>query len=182
MNDQFLERYPVGHRIDGLDVAVEVEGLYPAANQRHHVPAYNFHIRRLPCGEVVGNVSFRLGSNVHIDNYAGNIGFNVDESQRGHGFAAKAVALIREVIRAHGFDRVFITCDPDNHASRRTCEKIGARLLGEVTIPEDNILYARGMRTKLRFEWRVGEQSPPYPRPRPARARAGEGRRSPEDD
>jgi len=155
MIDHLLDDYPVGYRIEGPQVVIEVEGRYPAQEQRHHVPAYRFHIRRKPSDEIVGNMSLRLGSNEHIENYAGNIGYNVDEAHRGHGFAAQAVILLKEVIKAHEFDGVFITCNPENIASRRTCEKIEAKLLGRVTVPKDNPMYMMGIREKLHFEWRL---------------------------
>ena len=36
---------------------------------------------------------------------------------------------------AHSLDRLWITCDPDNRASRTTCERLGAVLVEVVTVP-----------------------------------------------
>jgi predicted acetyltransferase len=46
---------------------------------------------------------------------------------------------------------VWITCDPDNIASRKTCELAGARLVEIVDLPEDTDMYREGMRQKCRY-------------------------------
>jgi len=48
---------------------------------------------------------------------------------------------------------VTITCDPDNWASRRTIERLGAELVDEVAVPADDPHYQRGSRTKKRYRW-----------------------------
>jgi predicted acetyltransferase len=46
---------------------------------------------------------------------------------------------------------VWITCNPDNWASRRTCELAGAELVEIVDLPEDNDMYRKGKRRKCRY-------------------------------
>jgi tagatose 1,6-diphosphate aldolase len=46
---------------------------------------------------------------------------------------------------------LWITCNPDNHASRRTCERLGARLVEIVPVPKTDPLYARGETEKCRY-------------------------------
>ena len=43
--------------------------------------------------------------------------------------------------RRHGLATVWITCNPDNRASRRTCELTGAQLVEIVDLPADNDKY-----------------------------------------
>ena len=47
--------------------------------------------------------------------------------------------------------RLWITCNPDNLASRRTCERLGAKLVETVPIPKTHTFYQRGERAKCRF-------------------------------
>ena len=88
----------------------------------------------VPHGErkEAGEISVRLGESEGIY-YYGHIGYHIDPPYRGHGWAEKACRLILPLLRERGKDSVVITCDPDNMASRRTCEKLGCRL--ERTVP-----------------------------------------------
>ena len=47
-------------------------------------------------------------------------------SRRGEGHATRALALaVRRAREQLGLDRVLVTCDEDNEASRRTIERCG---------------------------------------------------------
>jgi len=46
---------------------------------------------------------------------------------------------------------LWITCNPDNAASRRTCERLGAKLVNIVAIPGDHPFRMRGETAKCRF-------------------------------
>ena len=45
----------------------------------------------------------------------------------------------------------WVTCDPDNVASRRTIERLGARYVETVQVPPGDPLFARGETRKCRF-------------------------------
>ncbi len=45
---------------------------------------------------------------------------------------------------------LLITCNPENIASRRTCERLGAQLLETVAVPNDHVFYSRGDRFNCR--------------------------------
>ena len=51
----------------------------------------------------------------------------------------------------HDIDPIWITCNPDNMPSRRTCELIGAELINIVDLPKDIDLYLVGDRQKCRY-------------------------------
>ncbi len=48
---------------------------------------------------------------------------------------------------------VIITCNPDNIASRKTCEYAGGELLEVVDLPEDNDMRERGETRKCIFKF-----------------------------
>ncbi|NLU26767.1 MAG: hypothetical protein GXX00_06410 [Hungateiclostridium thermocellum] len=50
-----------------------------------------------------------------------------------------------------------ITTSPDNIASRRTCEKLGAKLIRMARLPEWHDLYKDGHRFLYIFEWSLVE-------------------------
>jgi tagatose 1,6-diphosphate aldolase len=93
----------------------------------------------------------RIGDTVHIKMYAGHIGYRVHPAYRGHHYAAKACRLLLPLARLHGMKTLWITCNPDNFASRRTCEILGASLIEIVDIPHDHEMYLSGERQKCRY-------------------------------
>lgn len=116
----------------------------PAQPERAWLPVYFFDIC-LPDGTAIGRCDLRVGHN-HKTYIGGNIGYSVDAPNRGHRYAAKACALLFNLARRHGMDHLYITCDPDNLASARTCEIVGGQYLETAKIPEDNDMYAQGKR------------------------------------
>jgi predicted acetyltransferase len=79
-------------------------------------------------GEVVGRISFRHRLTPWLLQVGGHIGYAVRPSARRRGHATRAVALILPRCAERGLDRVLITCDEDNVASRRAIEANGGVL------------------------------------------------------
>ena len=116
---------------------------------RHRPPTYRFEMR--VGGLLAGNISLRLGHSEYIQKYAGHIGYGVDPMFRGHHYAARSCRLLFPVARSHGFHALWITCNPENVASRRTCELIGGQLMDIVDVPPIIDLYREGDRQKCRY-------------------------------
>ena len=114
----------------------------PADPVKKHVPAYLFHIAL--GSEVIGKIDLRIGYTPSLY-VGGNIGYTVDEKYRGRGFAGKACRLLLPVMRYHQMKIALITNDVRNTASRRVCEKLGLRHLGQMKVPYENDMYARGI-------------------------------------
>ena len=112
--------------------------------ERKYLPAYCFSIQRAD-GTYLGYCDFRVGHNENTY-FGGNIGYTVEAEHRGHHYAAKAVRLILSLAKKHGMDHILITCDPDNLASVKTCERAGGKLLETAAIPESSDMYQRGRR------------------------------------
>ncbi len=66
----------------------------------------------------------------------GHIGYHIDPPYRGNHYARRACQLIAPFIRRRGKETVVITCDPDNTASRKTCEALGCELERIITVPD----------------------------------------------
>lgn len=103
---------------------------------KNWLPAYHFFICS-PDGVRMGVCDLRIGHNESVF-YGGNIGYRVEPPFRGHHYAAKACELLFELARRHGLGYLYITCNPENAASRRTCELAGGRLSGVYELPPDN--------------------------------------------
>ena len=83
--------------------------------------------------------------------YGGHIGYNVEPAFRGHHYAERACRLLFPLAQSHEMTTLWLTTIPDNYASRRTCERLGARLVEIVPLPKDNDQYAIGDREKCRY-------------------------------
>lgn len=117
------------------------------------LPAYHFAICDRQ-GEEMGNCDFRIGHNQKTY-YGGNIGYRIEEKYRGHHYAGKACLLLFELAKKHALDYLLITCNPDNYASRKTCEYAGGQLQEIVELPEDNDMRLESGETQkciYRFE------------------------------
>jgi tagatose 1,6-diphosphate aldolase len=128
-----------------------------ADEKKGYVPAYMFDIRLAGKSDSVGRIHLRIGSTPRLIMYAGHIGYGIGEPYRGHGYAAKACRLIKPVALDHGLKTLWITCNPDNIPSRRTCEIIGGELVEIVDLPEDSDMYQDGERQKCRYRWDLTE-------------------------
>jgi predicted acetyltransferase len=116
---------------------------------KQYVSTYHFEMR---VGEqVAGGIRFRAENDFDVESYAGNVGYNVAPEFRGRHFAERACRLLIPLARAHGFSCLWITCDPENLASRRTCERLGAQLIEVVALPADSDMYLDGERYKCRY-------------------------------
>lgn len=129
------------------EIVLRLHHTEPADPARNWVPTYQFEICRCADGAVMGVCDLRIGHNQQLY-YGGNIGYRIEPPYRGHAYAAKACRLLFELARRHGMDRLIITCNPDNLASARTCEKAGGVLLEIVDLPPDNDMYLEGERQK----------------------------------
>lgn len=107
-------------------------------NQRHgidlpegYVPATEFWIIT-DSDEYAGRLHIRHELNDYLKSFGGHIGYNVRPSLRGQGVGSMALKLGLDEARAMGFDRVLITCDDDNIASKKIIEKNGGVLENKI--------------------------------------------------
>lgn len=133
------------------DLWLELRAREPANPARGWVPAYRFAMRLDGVDHAVGRLGFRVGTNHAIEHYAGHLGYEVTPPFRGARLAERACRLILPLARRHGFEELWITCNPDNVASRRTCERLGAQFVDIVDVPRDNALFGPGSERKCRY-------------------------------
>ena len=82
-------------------------------------------------------------------------GLGIKERYIGNRYAAKACLLIRRIAKDHGMFVLWITCNPDNTASRRTCEIVGSEFVEIVDLPADCEDYRKGDRRRCWYKWRI---------------------------
>ena len=96
-------------------------------------PATPVEPDRVPCTywwivedeTVLGSIALRHVLNDFLLEAAGHIGYSVRPSARRRGLATYALGEVLKSARQLGIDRVLITCDVTNEASRRTIEHFG---------------------------------------------------------
>lgn len=79
-------------------------------------------------GEIVGRTSVRHELNDWFLREGGHIGGGVLPAHRRRRYGSEILRQSLVVARAAGVDRVLVTCDEDNVASRRVIEGCGGRL------------------------------------------------------
>ena len=142
--------YDTSDLFDG-EIMLRLRKANEAIPEKRWLPAYYFDIC-LTDGTKIGQCDLRIGQNdkTYI---GGNIGYGIDEAYRGHRYAAKACLLLFRQARKHGMTYLYITCDPDNAASARTCELAGGEYMETALIPEDNEMYEEGKREAMVFRF-----------------------------
>lgn len=129
------------------ELTLTLEKIVPANPAKQWVPAYHFSICS-PEGYKMGKIDLRIGYHDKLF-YGGHIGYGIDEPYRGHRYAAKACLMLFELARKHGMEYLYITCEPKNAASYRTCELAGGQLLGVYELPEDNDMRIEDGKTEV---------------------------------
>jgi len=116
-------------------------------------PTYHFWIRIAtnPDFPIAGGINLRIGHQFDLVMYHGQIGYHIYPPLRGHHYAERACRLLFPLAQRHGINPLWITCNPDNVASRRTCERLGGQLIEIVPVPQENALFALGETEKCRY-------------------------------
>ena len=150
MNREGFAFIDPGELVEG-DLQLRLKETKPADPAKGLAPAYVFDMVLAGTAVRVGYIGLRVGNTEHLVQYGGHIGYNVEPDHRGHRYAARAYGLILPLAKRHGVNPVWITVTPENVASRRTCEILGAKLVETVDLPPDSDMYAKGERRKCRY-------------------------------
>jgi predicted acetyltransferase len=120
-------------------------------HQFHRVPTYHFAMIHAGTATEMGRINLRIETNPHIELYAGHIGYAVYKAHRGHRYASRSVRLLLPLTRQLAIHPLWITCDPENVASRRSCELAGAEFVEIIDLPREYPGYQFGQRQKCRY-------------------------------
>ena len=133
------------------EISLVLERTAAANPERGWVPAYYFATCNKD-GVKIGECDLRVGHNENTY-YGGNIGYSINEEYRGHHYAGKACLLLFELAKRHNMDYLIISCDPDNFASRKTCEYAGGKLSEIAELPEGNDMRSNGETEKCIYKF-----------------------------
>ncbi|MEM8675585.1 MAG: GNAT family N-acetyltransferase [Cyanobacteria bacterium P01_G01_bin.67] len=151
--DSSFTFYNPGKLVDNDLELILIKTISPETNPIDFVPVYKFKMILSGTGEKLGNFNFRVENTEDIILYAGHFGYGVLEKYRGHRYAARGCQLLFPLAIKHRINPIWITCNPDNLASRRTCEVAGGKLVEVIDLPIDNDQYQDGDRQKCRYRF-----------------------------
>lgn len=135
-------------------IKLELERVAEGDLAKKWVPAYYFFICT-PGGKRMGKCCLRVGNNENTY-YGGHIGYEIDEPYRGNHYAAKACELLFSLAKRHEMSYVLITCNPDNIASKKTCEYLKGNLLEIAELPKNNDMrMSKGETEKCIFRFEL---------------------------
>ena len=137
MNEAIVEAIEVVRSLNLRHGDLELRLADYSVHAYHRVPTYFFRMISVERDVELGTINLRIGSTPHLERYAGHVGYGVHPAHRGHHYAARSVTLLLPVARGLGIDPLWITCDPENLASRRSLEIAGAQMMEIVEVPED---------------------------------------------
>jgi predicted acetyltransferase len=129
------------------EIYLKLEKTTEENSEKRLVPSYSFKICLISDDIEVGECNFRVG-NTEKTFFGGNIGYEVYKQYRGNYYAGKACILLFKLAKMHNMDYLYITCNPDNYASRKTCEYAGGTLEAIVNLPTDSDMFMRGEKQK----------------------------------
>lgn len=107
------------------------------------VPATQFVCLRESDKKIVAMIDIRHALNDYLAKYGGHIGYSVRPDERRKGYASQMLRDALEHCKAIGLDRVMVTCDASNEASRKTIIKNGGVYECTVHEPDENIQIER---------------------------------------
>lgn len=132
------------------ELSLDLRYISPGVTSSDWAPAYYYNM--VVDGTVVGLIDLRIGYSENLY-YAGNIGYRVHEEYRGNSYAARACRLLRPLAQKHGMNTLCITNDYKNIASKRVCEKIGAKLMRLTMVPKGNAIRKEGQVFQNVYYW-----------------------------
>ena len=136
----------VKNLIEGSKINLKLKEQLAANPQKGYVPKLIYDIVLSGTDITVGECDARIGNNENTY-WGGNIGYSVLEKYRGKGYATEAVKLLLKVFKDNDIKDVYITNEVSNLASKRVCEKAGAKFLGAKDLPLNHEMRKEGKKS-----------------------------------
>ncbi len=115
--------------VEELERYVDKQPLGRGWSKTDHHPMYWFWMKVHEGPRAVGiagDINLRVTDSPDAELALGHLAYHVLPQFRGRHLAARSVRMLIPLAGKHGMEGFWITCHPDNVASRKTCEIAGA--------------------------------------------------------
>lgn len=89
--------------------------------------------------KMVGCMQVQHELNERMTKYTGHVGYSVRPSERRKGYATQMLAKAKDYLSSFGFKEIYVSCVPDNEASRRTILANGGEYVETVFLESDGV-------------------------------------------
>lgn len=93
--------------------------------------------------KMVGCMQVHSILNENMSRCTGHVGYSVRPSERRKGYAKRMLAKAKDYLSSFGFTEIFVSCLPDNEASRRTILANGGEYVETVFLESDGVNLER---------------------------------------
>ena len=92
---------------------------------------------------MVGCMQVHHVLNEQMRTITGHVGYSVRPSERRKGYATKILAKAKDYLSSFGFSEIYVSCLPENEASRRTILANGGEYIETVYLESDDVNLER---------------------------------------
>lgn len=145
--EHFENKEKVIHGDGGLDSATSYydwleninNNLCESTVEKGKVPSTTYFAIRKSDNRILGTIDIRHRLNEYLKQRGGHIGYGIRPTERRKGYATKMLSLAIDECKKLGINKILLTCDKENVASRSTILKNAGILENEVTESNGNV-------------------------------------------
>ena len=94
-------------------------------------------------GKMVGCMQVHNVLSERMRKYSGHVGYSVRPSERRKGYAKKMLKKAKDYLTSFGFSEIYVSCLPENEASRRVILANGGEYVNTAFLEEDGVYFER---------------------------------------